>query len=140
MWLHALAPWHPTGWVAWAVAMIAVDFMYYWYHRAHHEIRMLWAVHVVHHPSQHFNLSVALRTSCVVVTSLPFLAPLALLGIDGKIIMASYAINLLYQFFIHTEIIDKLWRPIEFVFNTRAITVPITVRTTSTSTRTTAGF
>lgn len=118
MWLHALAPWHPTGWVAWAVAMIAVDFMYYWYHRAHHEIRMLWAVHVVHHSSQHFNLSVALRTSCVVVTSLPFLAPLALLGIDGKIIMASYAINLLYQLFIHTEIIDKLWRPIEFVFNT----------------------
>ena len=118
MWLYKLAPWHLAGWAAWAVAMVSVDLMYYWYHRAHHKIRALWAVHVVHHSSQRYNFTVALRTSWVVITSLPFLAPLALLGIDGKIIMASYAINLLYQFFLHTEMIDKLWRPVEFVFNT----------------------
>ena len=118
MWLNTLAPWHLTGWAEWVVALISVDFMYYWYHRTHHEIRTLWAVHVVHHSSRRYNLTVALRTSWVVVTSLPFLAPLALLGIDGTTIMASYAVNLLYQFFMHTEIVDKLWRPVEFIFNT----------------------
>src|SRR5690349_7194543 len=47
VWLYGLAPWRITGWVAWAVALVAVDLSYYWYHRSHHEVRMLWAVHVV---------------------------------------------------------------------------------------------
>ncbi|MET8775518.1 sterol desaturase family protein [Nocardia sp. NPDC004654] len=116
--VSSLVPWRLEGWVAWAVALIGVDLAYYWFHRAHHEIRVFWSVHVVHHSSERFNLTTALRTPWLVVTSLPFLVPLALLGIDGKIIAASYAINLLYQFGIHTEVIDKLWAPVEFVFNT----------------------
>lgn len=117
LWVHHLVPWHITGWAAWVVAMIAVDFSYYWYHRSHHEIRA-WAIHVVHHSSQQYNLSVALRQAWIVFTFLPFVLPVALLGIDAKIILVSFAINLLYQFFLHTELIDKLWAPIEFVFNT----------------------
>ncbi|BDB45178.1 MULTISPECIES: sterol desaturase family protein [Mycobacterium] len=52
------------------------------------------------------------------LTTLPFLVPVALLGIDARIILACYGFNLLYQFFLHTELVDKLWAPIEFVFNT----------------------
>src|SRR5689334_15659670 len=55
-WMCSLVPWHLTGWVAWVVAMVAVDFVFYWYHRSHHEIRVLWAVHVVHHSSEQYNL------------------------------------------------------------------------------------
>lgn len=117
-WLSSLVPWHIEGWTAWAIALVGVDFAYYWYHRAHHEIRVFWSVHVVHHSSKSFNLTTALRTPWIVVTATPFLAPLALCGIDGRIVASSYAINLLYQFGIHTEVVDKLWAPIEFVFNT----------------------
>ncbi|QLL06950.1 sterol desaturase family protein [Mycobacterium vicinigordonae] len=118
VWLCGAVPWHLHGWAAWIVAMIAVDFAFYWYHRTHHQIRLLWAVHVVHHSSQQYNLSVALRQPWAVFTTLPFLVPVALLGIDARIILACYGLNLLYQFFLHTEIVDKLWAPIEFVFNT----------------------
>lgn len=118
MTLSNTIPWQLHGWSAWAVAMVAVDFAYYWYHRCHHQIRALWAVHVVHHSSEQFNLSVALRQPWAVFTSLPFILPLALIGIDGRIIVTCYATNLLFQFFIHTELVDKFWAPIEFVFNT----------------------
>jgi len=118
LWLHSLIPWHLTGWVAWAAAMVAVDFAYYWYHRAHHEIRVLWAVHVVHHSSEQYNLSVALRQPFLVVTTLPFLLPTVLIGVNPEVLMACFAINLVYQFFIHTELVDRLWAPVEFVFNT----------------------
>jgi sterol desaturase/sphingolipid hydroxylase (fatty acid hydroxylase superfamily) len=106
------------GWVAWTVAMIGVDVAYYWYHRLHHESRVLWAIHVAHHSSRRYNLSVALRQPWVVVSTLPFLAPLALLGIAPELILTSFAINLLYQFLIHTEAIRRMWAPVEFVFNT----------------------
>ncbi|MCE5290212.1 MAG: sterol desaturase family protein [Nocardiaceae bacterium] len=117
-WISSLIPWEITGWQAWVVALIGVDFAYYWYHRTHHEIRLFWSVHVVHHSSENYNLTVALRQPWMVATTLPFFIPLAFLGIDGRIIAASYAINLLYQFGIHTEVIDKMWKPIEFIFNT----------------------
>ncbi|HVV77900.1 MAG TPA: sterol desaturase family protein [Mycobacteriales bacterium] len=117
--LHRLAPVHlDRGWVAWAVAMVGVDIAYYAYHRLHHESRFLWAIHVAHHSSRRYNLSVALRQPWVVVSTLPFLAPLALLGIAPELILTSFAINLLYQFLIHTELIRRMWSPIEFVFNT----------------------
>lgn len=118
LWINNHVPWHITGAKAWVVAVLAVDFTYYWYHRSHHEIRVLWASHVTHHSSESFNLSVALRQTWFVFTMLPFLVPVALLGVDAKIVMAGYSINLLYQFFVHTELVDKLWAPIEFVFNT----------------------
>lgn len=118
VWMCSVVPWHLSGWIAWVVAMVAVDFVFYWYHRWHHEIRLLWAVHVVHHSSEQYNLSVALRQPWAVFTTLPFLIPVALLGIDARVIVTCYGLNLLYQFFLHTELVDKLWAPIEFVFNT----------------------
>ncbi|MEU3712037.1 sterol desaturase family protein [Streptomyces catenulae] len=118
LWLHSAVPWRLTGWVAWAVGMVAVDFAYYWFHRAHHEIRALWAVHVVHHSSERYNLSVALRQPFLVVTTLPFLLPVVLTGIRPETLTTCFAINLVYQFFIHTELVDKLWAPVEYVLNT----------------------
>jgi sterol desaturase/sphingolipid hydroxylase (fatty acid hydroxylase superfamily) len=116
--LHNIAPWHLHGWGAWVVALVGVDVAYYWYHRAHHEMRVLWAIHVAHHSSQRYNLSVALRQPWVVVSTLPFLLPLALLGVSAQLVLTSFAINLLFQFFIHTEAIKTMWAPIEYVFNT----------------------
>jgi sterol desaturase/sphingolipid hydroxylase (fatty acid hydroxylase superfamily) len=104
--------------VAWLVALLGVDLAYYWYHRSHHEVRLLWASHVVHHSSRRYNLAVALRQPWIVFTTLPFLAPLALLGVPHELIAASWAINLLYQFWIHTELIDRMPRWFEAVFNT----------------------
>ncbi|HET7529447.1 MAG TPA: sterol desaturase family protein [Mycobacteriales bacterium] len=117
--LYDVSPVHlDHGWAAWVIAMIGVDLAYYWYHRLHHESRFLWAIHVAHHSSRRYNLSVALRQPWVVVSTLPFLAPLAVLGVAPELILTSFAINLLYQFLIHTEAIHRMWAPIEFVFNT----------------------
>ena len=107
-----------TGWVAWTVAILGKDFVFYWFHRASHESRLLWAGHVVHHSSEHFNLSTALRQQWTPLTAWPFGAVLILLGVNPALFVLSTSINLLYQFWIHTEAIDKLWRPIEYVFNT----------------------
>jgi sterol desaturase/sphingolipid hydroxylase (fatty acid hydroxylase superfamily) len=102
---------------AWAFALLADDFQYYWFHRTHHEIRLLWAAHVTHHSSQRYNFATALRQSWIPMTTLPFQAPLALLGIDPLMIVTVHGINLIYQFWIHTETIDRLG-PLEAVFNT----------------------
>ena len=101
---------------AFAGALVAVDFAYYWFHRLHHEVRVLWASHVPHHSSQHYNLSTALRQSWTPFTGLPFYLPLAFLFSPAQIATA-YGINLLYQFWIHTELIGRLG-PLEKVFNT----------------------
>jgi sterol desaturase/sphingolipid hydroxylase (fatty acid hydroxylase superfamily) len=107
-----------TGWVAWTVALLGKDFVFYWFHRASHETRLMWAGHVVHHSSEHFNLSTALRQAWTPLTAWPFGAVLILLGVNPALFVLSTSINLLYQFWIHTEAIDKLWRPFEYVFNT----------------------
>ena len=105
-------------WWVWVVIFFAEDFAYYWYHRAHHEVRILWASHVVHHSSQHYNLSTALRQTWTPLGGLPFWAPLALLGVPPWAIFLQQSISLLYQFFLHTERVGKLWRPVELVMNT----------------------
>ncbi len=97
-------------------ALVVVDLAYYWFHRLHHEVRVLWASHVPHHSSQRYNLSTALRQSWTPFTGLPFYLPLALLFSPAQIATA-YGINLLYQFWIHTELIDRLG-PFEWIFNT----------------------
>ena len=101
---------------AFAAAFVAVDLAYYWFHRLHHEVRLLWASHVPHHSSQRYNLSTALRQSWTPFTGLPFYLPLALFFSPAQIATA-YGINLLYQFWIHTELIDRLG-PFEWIFNT----------------------
>ncbi len=106
------------GWAAWTVGLLGVEFFYYWDHRAGHEIRLLWASHVVHHSSQRYNLSTALRQTWTGEYTVLFFLPVALLGVPVEIILVSWSLNLLYQFWIHTEAIDKLWRPLELVLNT----------------------
>ncbi|MEU9825348.1 sterol desaturase family protein [Micromonospora chersina] len=118
--LWTVAPVHlsPGDWWTWVVVFFADDLAYYWFHRLHHEVRVLWASHVVHHSSVYYNLSTALRQSWTPMTSLPFWLPLALLGIPPWMIFLQQSISLLYQFFLHTERVGVLARPVEFIFNT----------------------
>jgi len=107
-----------TGPWAWAAAILGWDFIYYWNHRASHESRWLWAVHVVHHSSEHYNLSTALRqpVADVVTLTVPY-GLLALAGVRPGLIEQARGINLIYQFWIHTEAIRRLgWA--ERVLNT----------------------
>lgn len=106
-----------TGAWVFALALVGDDFLYYWFHRLHHEVRILWAAHVNHHSSRHYNLSTALRQSWTAFTSPLFYLPLPLLGIDPLVVVTVHSMNLLYQFWIHTEWIGSLG-PLEAVFNT----------------------
>jgi sterol desaturase/sphingolipid hydroxylase (fatty acid hydroxylase superfamily) len=108
----------------WAIVAIlaglflADDLAYYWFHRGHHRVRVLWASHVVHHSSQYFNFSTALRQSWTPMSGLPFWLPLALLGYPPSMIFLQQSVSLVYQFFLHTERVRTLWRPVELVMNT----------------------
>ncbi|MEH1014719.1 sterol desaturase family protein [Micromonospora sp. CPCC 206060] len=118
--LYTVAPVQlsPTSGWTWVLLFLADDLAYYWFHRSHHEVRLFWAGHVVHHSSVFFNLSTALRQSWTPVTSIPFWLPLALLGIPPWMIFLQQSVSLLYQFFLHTERIRTLPRPVEWLFNT----------------------
>lgn len=102
----------------WALLLLTEDFLFYWWHRCSHQVRVMWASHVIHHSSEHFNLSTALRQDWLPMFSLPFWIPLALIGFPPWAIILQQAISLVYQFGLHTERIGKLWSPIEFIFNT----------------------
>ena len=94
---------------AWLVLLVAYDFCYYLYHWASHRVNFLWATHAVHHQSEEYNLSVALRQSWFTrVTSWVFYVPLALLGFPLVMYLTIGAINLLYQFWIHTRPVGRL--------------------------------
>jgi sterol desaturase/sphingolipid hydroxylase (fatty acid hydroxylase superfamily) len=115
---YNLVDWGETSWAKWTVAMLGVDLMFYWWHRASHVINFMWAVHGVHHQSEDFNLAVALRQPLFEpLTWFFFYAPLAFLGVDPLTYLAAYGINRFYQFWIHTELVDKLG-PLEWVLNT----------------------
>ena len=114
-----LTPLHiGTSWPAAIGVFVGWDFLYYWEHRADHRVRILWASHINHHSSQKFNLSTALRQPWTGIGNLPFGLPLVLLGFSPAAIFTAQSANLLYQFWIHTERIDKMWKPIELVMNT----------------------
>jgi sterol desaturase/sphingolipid hydroxylase (fatty acid hydroxylase superfamily) len=109
----------PSRWWSWLVLFFAEDLAYYWFHRSHHNVRLLWAAHVNHHSSQRFNLSTALRQPWFTpVTGPVFWLPLALLGYPPAMILTAQAVSLIYQFWIHTELIVRLPRPLELVLNT----------------------
>ncbi|WP_183094823.1 sterol desaturase family protein [Nocardioides stalactiti] len=117
--VYSLSPLHlPTDnpWI-WVALFFADDFVYYWYHRTHHTIRIFWASHVVHHSSEFYNLSTALRQPWTPFSSLPYWLPLALF-VPPWMILLQQSVSLVYQFFIHTERVDRMWKPIELVMNT----------------------
>jgi len=106
-------------WWYWVALVLLVDHSYYWAHRMSHEVNLFWGGHVVHHQSEDYNLSVALRQSSLqVIWTFAFSLPIAFLGFRTFDFALIAAFNTLYQFWIHTETIGKLPRWIEFVFNT----------------------
>jgi sterol desaturase/sphingolipid hydroxylase (fatty acid hydroxylase superfamily) len=115
-----LAPWHlpAARWYTWVVAIAGVDLLYYWYHRFAHRIRLMWATHQAHHSSRYFNFATALRQKWNNSGEILMWIPLPLLGIPPWLVFISFSFNLIYQFWVHTERIDKMWAPFEFVFNT----------------------
>lgn len=117
-----LALWHiPTGlddWPWWIFMVLAVDFFYYWQHRFVHRARVGWAAHQAHHSSEYMNFATALRQKWNPWWELVFWLPLPFLGVAPWAIYFAWGINLVYQFFVHTELVHKLPRPVEFVFNT----------------------
>ena len=93
----------------WVLCLILVDLGYYWFHRASHRVQIFWACHIVHHQSEEYNLSVALRQSWFGgFIGWVFYAPLALVGFTPAMIITSKLINLLYQFWVHTRLIDRV--------------------------------
>ncbi len=118
LWRRRIVPDLGTGALALAAAIAAWDFVYYWDHRFMHTSRYMWAIHVVHHSSEHYNLSTALRQPVAEAfgTFVPFGA-LSLFGIRPTMVETARGVNLLYQFWIHTETIGRLG-PTESVLNT----------------------
>ena len=108
----------PADWWVWVLLFFADDLSYYWFHRVSHESRVFWASHVVHHSSQHYNLSTALRQTWVPMTYLPFWLWLPAIGFEPWMVLLAQSWSLIYQFWIHTERIRKLPRPLEAVLNT----------------------
>ena len=114
-----LAPFHlPNTWWAFLLTLLAVDLSYYWQHRFVHRVRVGWAAHQAHHSSEFMNFGTALRQKWNPWFDVLFLLPIPLLGMSPAWMYLGLGINLVYQFFVHTEMIDRLPRPIEYVFNT----------------------
>ncbi|MEM1434698.1 MAG: sterol desaturase family protein [Pseudomonadota bacterium] len=120
--LHELSPLRELivrQWWAWLLLFLLDDFLYYWFHRANHEVRLLWAGHVPHHSSLKLNFGTALRQGVGErVHKYLFWIPLPLLGFDPLMIFSMISLNLIYQFWVHTELVDRLPRWVEAVFNT----------------------
>ena len=106
----------PSSLWVWIFAFFLYDFCYYWMHRLHHEVKVLWATHVVHHHGEEFNLSTALRqTSTGFLWKWIFYLPIFIVGIPPEVFVTVAGVNLVYQFWVHTEHIPKLgWY--EYVF------------------------
>ena len=106
------------GVALWVLAAVAWDFFYYWFHRFSHEISVLWAAHAVHHQSEDYNLSTALRqTSTGFLFGWIFYLPLFVIGFPLEVIIAVSAANLIYQFWVHTQHVRRLG-PLESVLMT----------------------
>lgn len=92
----------------WIFAFVFYDFLYYWYHRFSHQINFLWAAHVVHHQSEEYNLTTALRQTSSSLGVWVFYIPSFLIGVPTEVFFVSGALNLIYQFWVHTQLIGKL--------------------------------
>ena len=115
-----LQVWEVDSLADWLLVGLAVDFLYYWFHRASHRVNILWAAHVVHHQSEEYNLTTALRQSSLQpLFNAVFFWPLAVVGVPVTAVALSFTINLLYQFWIHTRLVGDLG-PLEWILCTPA--------------------
>ena len=114
----AITEWPLDGWVSLAVAFVAYDFCYYWFHRVSHERRIFWAAHVAHHQSEEYNLTTALRqTSTGFLLGWLFYIPCFMLGMPADVFVTVASANLIYQFWVHTRFVKTLG-PLEYVLVT----------------------
>ena len=104
-----LVTWDAHRVLTWVVAFVVLDFVYYWAHRACHSWRPLWALHAVHHQAREMNLSVGLRGPMLAVLQIvPFLVPLAILGIPLSVMFPMYIAHTIYKLLVHTRVVGKL--------------------------------
>jgi len=116
---YELVPWRiPNTWWAWVLAYLGIDLCNYFAHFIAHKQRIWWATHVTHHSSEHLNLTTSFRNSWTQHLKIIFFLPVWLSGIHPVITFMCYQIDLLYQFWIHTEVIHKLPRWFEYIFVT----------------------
>ncbi len=119
LFFYNLTPLHiPHTWWSYVLCLVVLDFCRYWAHRIAHEQRFWWSTHVVHHSSEHYNLSVSFRLSWTQNLKIIFFLPVILMGFHPLVFFIVHQIEVLYQFWIHTELIRKLPKPIEFIFTT----------------------
>ena len=108
----------PNTWWSYLLCLVILDFVRYWAHRIAHEQRFWWSTHVVHHSSEYYNFSTSFRLSWTQNLKIIFFLPVVLLGFNPFVFFIVHQVEVLYQFWIHTELIRKLPAPIEYVFTT----------------------
>ena len=119
LYFYNLVPWSiPHTWWAYVLCFVYIDFWRYWAHRIAHENRFWWATHVTHHNSEKYNWSVSFRLSWTQHIKIIFFIPVALAGFHPVVFFICHQIAVLYQFWIHTEYINKLPAVIEYFFTT----------------------
>lgn len=120
--VHALAPVKLplNDWRVWVAAFFALEFTYYWFHRASHTVNWFWATHAVHHSANEMTLPAAIRLGWTgqITGVWVFFLPLILIGFPPLLVVGLLGANLIYQYSLHTEAVGKLWAPIEYIFNT----------------------
>lgn len=116
---YNITPWSiPHTWWSYILCLFMLDFARYWAHRVAHYQRFWWSTHVVHHSSLHYNLSVSFRLSWTQNLKLIFFLPVIMMSFDPFVFIIVHQSAVLYQFWIHTELIRKLPKPIEYFFTT----------------------
>lgn len=121
VWRHAPMHWPLHDWRTWTAGFVAVEFAYYWFHRASHRVAWMWATHSVHHSPEQMTLLSSIRLGWTNLLSAGWLfyTPLIFAGFDPRLVMALLAFDLRYQFFLHTEAVGRLGA-LEWVLNTPA--------------------
>ncbi|MDC8005322.1 sterol desaturase family protein [Aureisphaera galaxeae] len=116
---HVSLPHLPLNWITIICCILLADFAYYWDHRMMHRIGIGWATHAVHHSSPHFNMSVAYRFGPMdAIFPILFSIPIVMLGFDPILVLLSEVFVQVFQTLLHTEVIKKFPKPIEYIFNT----------------------
>jgi len=119
IWCYNLVPWSiPMNWWTSILCFVALDFFRYYAHRIAHETNFLWATHVTHHNSEKYNLSTSFRLSWTQQIKIIFFLPISFLGFHPVTFFICHQLAVLYQFWIHTELIRKLPKWFEFFFVT----------------------